>query len=120
MTTPAGWYPDPDDPNTQRYFDGAAWTDQTMPTAAPTGSPLPPPNMSSAPPTDVGNLLSIIGMVCGGVALLFCPILLGPAGIVLGVIAKRRGESLATIAIAVAAVGMVLGFAIGAMVATNA
>jgi hypothetical protein len=38
---------------------------------------------------------------------------------VLGVIGKQRGESLATIAIAVAAVGMVLGFVIGAMIGAN-
>jgi hypothetical protein len=29
--TPAGWYPDPSAPGTQRYWDGAAWTDHTAP-----------------------------------------------------------------------------------------
>ena len=120
MTTPAGWYPDPDDPNTQRYFDGSAWTQQTMPAASPSDSPYAPPGMPAAPRSNSGNVLSIIAMVCGVIALFFCPILLGPAGIVCGVVAKKRGESLATIGIAVAAVGLVLGFIIGAIYATNA
>ena len=28
-TTPAGWYPDPSIPGTNRYWDGTQWTDQT-------------------------------------------------------------------------------------------
>jgi uncharacterized protein YbjQ (UPF0145 family) len=31
---PAGWYPDPADPARQRWWNGAAWTDQTTPSAA--------------------------------------------------------------------------------------
>lgn len=33
-TRPPGWYPDPNDGNTQRYFDGARWTDQLAPLPA--------------------------------------------------------------------------------------
>jgi hypothetical protein len=29
--TPAGWYPDPEQANTQRYWDGSQWTDQRAP-----------------------------------------------------------------------------------------
>jgi hypothetical protein len=119
MTTPAGWYPDPHDPNTQRYFDGAAWTEQSMPAASPSDSPFPPPGMPAAPDASSGKVLSIIAMVCGAIALLFCPILLGPAGIVCGVVAKKRGESLATIGISVAAAGMILGFILGALSAAS-
>lgn len=28
---PPGWYPDPNDPNYVRYFDGQAWTESTQP-----------------------------------------------------------------------------------------
>jgi Protein of unknown function (DUF2510) len=32
---PPGWYPDPDQPQVQqRYWDGAAWTDQRAPLAS--------------------------------------------------------------------------------------
>ncbi len=31
--TPAGWYPDPDQAQTQRYWDGSEWTDQRAPLA---------------------------------------------------------------------------------------
>jgi hypothetical protein len=30
-TAPAGWYPDPDQVQTQRFWDGSAWTDQRAP-----------------------------------------------------------------------------------------
>lgn len=30
----AGWYPDPEDPRQQRWWDGAAWTDNRMPTTS--------------------------------------------------------------------------------------
>ena len=33
MTTPPGWYPDPNAVNTQRYWDGERWADQTAPAA---------------------------------------------------------------------------------------
>ncbi|MFI7336573.1 DUF2510 domain-containing protein [Streptomyces sp. NPDC050085] len=42
--TPAGWYPDPGQvpggPRTERWWDGARWTDQTRPATTP--PPLPP------------------------------------------------------------------------------
>lgn len=29
--TPAGWYPAPDEPGTQRYWDGSSWTEHRAP-----------------------------------------------------------------------------------------
>jgi len=29
VSSPAGWYPDPNDPSQSRYWDGAAWTEHT-------------------------------------------------------------------------------------------
>lgn len=31
MSTPAGWYPDPTQAQTQRYWDGDAWTSSRAP-----------------------------------------------------------------------------------------
>jgi hypothetical protein len=41
---PAGWYPDPHDPeSTQRYWDGERWTDSYAPIGAPIVDPQDPP-----------------------------------------------------------------------------
>ncbi|MGC4109256.1 MAG: DUF2510 domain-containing protein [Nocardioides sp.] len=36
---PAGWYPDPDDREHERYWDGHAWTDHRQPIPAGSASP---------------------------------------------------------------------------------
>lgn len=41
MTTPAGWYEDPEQPGGQRYWDGHNWTDNKV---------APPPQPSGQPP----------------------------------------------------------------------
>jgi uncharacterized protein (AIM24 family) len=41
VTTPAGWYPDPQDPARHRYWDGAAWTAHVQSLAA-VAAPPPP------------------------------------------------------------------------------
>jgi hypothetical protein len=43
-SAPAGWYPDPEQPASQRYWDGTEWTEQRAPAANP-----PPP--TTAPPS---------------------------------------------------------------------
>lgn len=63
-----------------------------------------------------GNTFSILGIVFGGIAFLFLPVILGPAGLVLAIIGKKKNESLAVIAIVVAALGTVLGMLLGAIV----
>jgi uncharacterized RDD family membrane protein YckC len=40
QSTPAGWYPDPQNPAQQRYWDGAAWSEATQPVAG--GAPPAP------------------------------------------------------------------------------
>ena len=39
QSTPAGWYPDPQNPGQQRYWDGTTWSDATQ--AAAGGAPAP-------------------------------------------------------------------------------
>ena len=47
-STPAGWYPDPQDPSRERYWDGTAWTEATQ-LAAGTAPPPPPSSPYGAP-----------------------------------------------------------------------
>ena len=54
MSPVAGWYPDPaGQPDTERYWDGAAWTQATRPVgggAPPPPPPPPPPAPAPTPP----------------------------------------------------------------------
>lgn len=49
MTTPAGWYSDPDGSGGQRYWDGNSWTQHRAP-ATPPPPPAPEPAPEPTPP----------------------------------------------------------------------
>jgi hypothetical protein len=68
------------------------------------------------PSTQSGNTFSIIAIVLGGVGFLILPIFLGPASIILAVIAKNKKENLANVALTVGILGTVLGMVLGAIV----
>jgi hypothetical protein len=61
------------------------------------------------------QLFSILAMVSGVLAALAIPILFGPIGIVLGVVARRKAEPLWKVGLGVAIAGMVLGLIFGLM-----
>lgn len=63
-----------------------------------------------------GRVLSILGFVFGAIAVLFLPIVFGPAGIICAGIATAKGDRLGKPALAVAIGGMILGFVLGAVV----
>ncbi|NQX13918.1 DUF2510 domain-containing protein [Microbacteriaceae bacterium VKM Ac-2855] len=82
MTNPApGWYPDPHQPNTQRYWNGAAWTEQTAPGVGPVyqAAPYAPYVMVAAP----SNGFATASLVFGIIGFLLTPIPFG-IGLVLG------------------------------------
>lgn len=54
MTTPAGWYDDPSDPNAQRYWDGQDWTPHRQ--RKPVSHPAPPSSPPAAPPPPAAPL----------------------------------------------------------------
>jgi uncharacterized membrane protein len=62
------------------------------------------------------STFSIIAIVLGGLAFLFLPIFLGPASIILAVIAKSKQEKLATVALAVSILGTVVGLILGVII----
>jgi hypothetical protein len=136
---PAGWYPDPSGQPGQRWWDGSTWTEQTQggpSDAAPGGQQLPgypawsggqgyagpgygapgygAPGYGGAQQTSNG--LAIAGIICGAIAFLFLPIILGPIGLILGGIAKSRGQRLANAALIVSGLGLVLGLILGIIV----
>ena len=68
MTTmSAGWYPDPLQAETVRYFDGEAWTDQTAPAYAPAPPVQAPVNRSAGLGAGMiaGALFPIAGFIWG-------------------------------------------------------
>jgi hypothetical protein len=60
--------------------------------------------------------MSILGFVFGGVAVFLIPPLFGLAGLILGIIAKVKGDPLGLWAAIVAGVGLVVGMILGVMV----
>jgi hypothetical protein len=66
--------------------------------------------------TGTGRTLTIIGFVCAALALLFLPIVFGPAAIVLGIIGWRKGDRLGIWAAVLGLVTMIAGMAIGVAV----
>ncbi|MFB4262626.1 hypothetical protein [Nonomuraea sp. GTA35] len=60
-------------------------------------------------PRVLDQVPSVIGFVCGAVAVLYLPVLFGLAGVVLGVVGHARGEPLGRWAAIAAGTGMLLG-----------
>lgn len=58
---PAGWYPDPTQAHTQRYWDGAAWTEQRAPLQ-------PPAAADESLSIPVSALVVLSGIIAAGVA----------------------------------------------------
>jgi hypothetical protein len=64
-----------------------------------------------------GNALSYAAIALGIVAVFIAPIIVGPIGIVLAVVARSKGEPRWTWGLGVAIAGTVIGLILGAMVA---
>ena len=73
--TPAGWYPDPQNPGQQRYWDGSAWT-----AAAPPASSAPdlPPVAGQTTSTN-----AIVALVLAILSWVVCPIIAAVVALVL-------------------------------------
>jgi uncharacterized protein YacL len=67
-------------------------------------------------PKSAGSGFSVAGIICGAIAFLFFPIVLGPIGLILGAIGKSKGEEKAVVAMVVSALGLVIGLILGFLV----
>ncbi|HEX5017660.1 MAG TPA: DUF4352 domain-containing protein [Actinomycetes bacterium] len=72
MSTPAGWYDDPEQPGQMRYWDGAAWTDQRQPASVAPPPPQAPIGQTAitAPPQQKHTLRNVVLIVIGVFVLL--------------------------------------------------
>ena len=70
--------------------------------------------------TTSGRTMTIISFVLAALALFLVPPLFGGAALVLAIIARTKGDPLATWAIVASIVGIVAGMFIGALVMANA
>jgi hypothetical protein len=108
--------------NSNTNLDRSRWGEQVQ-AAPPPSMPLPRPGAAPSgeaapkPPAD-GNGYSTAGIILGAIAFLFFPIICGPAGLILGGIAKSKGESRAVVALVVSGTGMIVGFILGALVSS--
>jgi hypothetical protein len=74
VTTPAGWYPDPDGSGGRRYFDGQSWTQHRAAAVE-----APPLEVAAAPRTAGRNGKVIAGVIAAVVVL----VVVGVAAVVL-------------------------------------
>lgn len=66
--------------------------------------------------TGTARMLPILGFLCAAIAVVYFPIVFGPAAIVLGVVAQRRGDPLGSYAAVAGVVGLVAGVTLAAIV----
>jgi zinc-ribbon domain len=107
---PGGWPPPP---------AAGAWPPpppygQQPPGPGPIGYGAPP--WLQPVPQSATNRLSTAAFICGGIAVLFLPIVIGTAAIICASIAVKHKEPRASAALAVAIGGTVVGFILGAII----
>jgi tetrahydromethanopterin S-methyltransferase subunit C len=125
MTTPAGWYDDPQDVRFIRYWDGFQWSAHAAPKVAAPADAAASQGFDTGPSSVLHYIVpvgrswqSVVAPYLGLVSLLPVPVigqLFGIGGIVLGAIALRRvstgghGTGRAITAIVLGSIGTIFG-----------
>lgn len=73
------------------------------------------PAAAVASPAAASNKLSNMAWVFGIISIFILPYVFGTAGLVIGLVAKSKGETRATRAIVISAIGIVAGFIVQAV-----
>lgn len=96
----AGWYPDPENPGQQRYWDGAAW--------GPAGAPPPPLAPSPLVPPSAGYGLGQVPTAAVPPGMYLDPLsgLMLPNGVQLASIGRRIGAWFLAIPLAIVTLGI--------------
>ncbi len=67
MTTPAGWYSDPEGSGGQRYWNGESWTDHRAPDAEIPAAAPAAPRSGLDPKVIIGLAAAVVALVIVGV-----------------------------------------------------
>lgn len=102
----AGWYPDPENPGGERWWNGSAWSDQRRATApAPAAArpdPYAPPPVQpyygatlpyGSRPASGLNGMALAGLLVSSVGWLIIPVLAPVAGIVLSLVGLQQAKA---------------------------
>ncbi|MFE7800471.1 hypothetical protein [Nocardia sp. NPDC057440] len=108
--------PEPRQPSGTKWATPASSAEQSPYGGFPAHTEQPYQEYGAAPRRSGAQVYSISAFVCAALSLLFCPILFGPAGIILGVVGRNKGESLGKVATVVAVVAMVIGIVVSYIV----
>lgn len=114
MNTPPGWYPQSDNPNWHRWWDGRQWTDQVRPAEPPKAFAPPAAGKAQSPPAPLAyrrksgfaitaGILVVSGLLFFSILVLAVPCFIG--AVVFAVLALnkqqgRRGLSAASLCVA--------------------
>jgi hypothetical protein len=105
-SAPGGWYPDPEVPGQQRYWDGSGWTEHRAPGSG---------QWATAAQQTPGD--AVAALVCGILSVVGCTFFTGIPAIVMGNRAKRAirasggvlgGEGLATAGVVTGWIGSLI------------
>jgi hypothetical protein len=114
---PAGWYPDPENPGNDRWWDGSAWSDYRRPDGA---VPLGAAPAGAARGGIGGNTPALVGFILAASSVLFPFVLNSFAGGIVSAVGLGRarrlaaGQALAT-GRGFALAGVLIGFIWGAI-----